>query len=640
MHSIKSSCAPPMAPEAEARGEAAQDTACSKVSGTTAGARPFVERRRRRALDGSWQEALDCLQRSLVGFDRSNDELRTAEFKYRGLFEEALVGIFQVSPEGRPLQLNRAMARIFGYESPEQFLAEVADQSSVMVMDPSQWSTWKTSIEEADLRSGIEAQVRARSGERKWVRMNVRVVREQGRVARYEGTCEDITDRKRAEDRNLFLAYYDALTGLPNRTLFYQRLDEAMATARWKNGRSAVLLLELERFRVINDSFGERVGDHLLVEAAQRIAGTAGETSVVARVGGAEFAVILPHVEDAVEVERFAEQLRARLGAEFSLLGNVLSIQCPIGISVFPEHGRDAEAMMKCADVAMRAAQEESGAGYCVFTEAMNAEMLEKVSFENGLRLALSRDELFLVYQPQVDLRTGAVIGLEALVRWRHPQLGVVPPVKFIGLAETTGLIVPIGEWVLRTACRQAKRWQDEGLPPVPVAVNVSAIQFRQQGFRDLVRNVLRETGMNPKYLELELTESVLLTNADVMFSIIEEFREMGVMLAIDDFGTGYSSLGYLRQFKVNRLKIGRSFVQDIPANTDDMAITTAIIRMAKALNLSVLAEGVETEEQLAFLRTQQCYTIQGYYFSKPVGAEQIGEKLCHGFFQQTERAS
>jgi diguanylate cyclase (GGDEF)-like protein/PAS domain S-box-containing protein len=640
MHSTKPSCAPPVALEAGASFEAAQDHARSEAGSTAAVPRPFVERRRRRTADASWQDALDCLQRSLVSLEKSNGELTAAETQYRSMFEEALVGIFQMTPEGRPLQLNRAMARIFGYESPAQFLAEVANHASLVVMEPGQWNAWKTSIDQTNQRRGIEAQVRSRSGEKKWVRANVRVVREEGRVVRYEGTCEDITDRKRAEDRNQFLAYYDALTGLPNRTLFYQRLDEAMATARWKNGRCAALLLELERFHVINDSFGERVGDHLLVEAAQRIAATGGATSIVARVGGAEFAVILPNVEDAGEAERYAERLRERLGVEFSLLGNVLSVQCPIGISVFPEHGRDAETMMKSADVAMRAAQEDSGRGYSVFTEAMNAAMLEKVNFENGLRLALSRDELFLVYQPQVDLRTGTVIGLEALVRWRHPQLGVVPPVKFIGLAESTGLIVPIGEWVLRTACRQAKQWQDEGLPPVPVAVNVSAIQFRQQGFRDLVRSVLHETGINPKYLELELTESVLLTNADVMFSIIEEFRDMGVMLAIDDFGTGYSSLGYLKQFKVNRLKIGRSFVQDIPANRDDMAITTAIIRMAKALNLSVLAEGVETEDQLAFLRTQQCYTIQGFYFSKPIAAEQIGERLRLGFLPRTRRAS
>jgi EAL domain-containing protein (putative c-di-GMP-specific phosphodiesterase class I) len=247
---------------------------------------------------------------------------------------------------------------------------------------------------------------------------------------------------------------------------------------------------------------------------------------------------------------------------------------------------------------------------------------------ENGLRLAVDRNELFLLYQPQVNIHTRKITGLEALLRWQHPQLGLVQPNKFIGVAESSGLIVPIGEWVLRTACSQAKEWQDAGLPAVPVAVNVSAVQFRQQGFPELIRSVLADTGLDPKYLELELTESLLLTNADVMFSILQELRDMGVKLAIDDFGTGYSSLSYLRQFQVNRLKIDRSFVRDVAVNRDDAAITIAIIEMAKALNLEVLAEGVETEAQLSFLRAQHCYEIQGYYFSKPVAVGRIAEHL------------
>ena len=246
--------------------------------------------------------------------------------------------------------------------------------------------------------------------------------------------------------------------------------------------------------------------------------------------------------------------------------------------------------------------------------------------------MALARNELFLVYQPQVDSRTGEVTGLEALLRWNHPQSGIIPPGEFIGIAEGSGLIVPIGEWVLRTACAQARKWQNEGLPPVPIAVNVSAIQFRQQGFSDLIRSVLQETGLDPKYLELELTESLLLSNADVMFSILEELKDMGVMLAIDDFGTGYSSLAYLRQFKVNRLKIARTFIQDVSIDTDDAAITTAIINMAKALNLAVLAEGVENKAQLSFLQSQNCNTIQGFYFSRPVAVDQIDRHLRIGF--------
>jgi EAL domain-containing protein (putative c-di-GMP-specific phosphodiesterase class I) len=287
---------------------------------------------------------------------------------------------------------------------------------------------------------------------------------------------------------------------------------------------------------------------------------------------------------------------------------------------------------MKAADIAMSCAREDGVNSFRIFTDGMNDRIRESLRIEHGLRQALAKNELFLVYQPQVDLRTGAVTGLEALIRWNHPESGLLLPGKFIEVAEYSGLIVPIGEWVLRTACAQARKWQDEGLPRVPIAVNVSPIQFRQQGFRDLIRNVLEETGLEPKYLELELTESLLLSSADFMFSLIQELKDMGVMLAIDDFGTGFSSLGYLRQFKVNRLKIARSFIQDVSVDTDDAAITTAIINMAKALNLSVLAEGVENEEQLSFLQAQQCYTIQGFYFSRPVAVDQIDHHLRIGF--------
>jgi EAL domain-containing protein (putative c-di-GMP-specific phosphodiesterase class I) len=303
-------------------------------------------------------------------------------------------------------------------------------------------------------------------------------------------------------------------------------------------------------------------------------------------------------------------------------------------MSVFPKDGKDCETLINAADTAMCCAREDGLNSYRIFTDEMNDKVQEGLRVERGLRDAIANNELFLVYQPQVDSRTGRVTGLEALLRWNHPQWGLVLPNKFIGVAESSGLIVAIGEWVLRTACAQARKWQEAGLPPVPIAVNVSAIQFRQQGFSELVREVLRETGLRPEFLELELTESLLLSNADVMFSTIQDLKDMGVMLAIDDFGTGYSSLGYLRQFKVNRLKIARSFIQDVSVDPDDAAITTAIIEMARALNLAVLAEGVENEAQLSFLQSQQCHTIQGFYFSRPVAVEQIDEHLRSGFSQ------
>ena len=313
-------------------------------------------------------------------------------------------------------------------------------------------------------------------------------------------------------------------------------------------------------------------------------------------------------------------------------MGHSLNVACNIGISFFPEDGEDSETLLNRAEVALCFARENDACNVTVFTERMNDSLAERRAFDYELRQALSRNELYLVYQPQVDLQTGAVTGLEALLRWHHRKLGLIPPNKFISVAENNGLIVPLGEWVLRSACAQARAWQMAGLPAVPIAVNVSAVQFRQHDFCDVVQNVLDETGLDPQLLELELTESLLLTNADEMSSIAARLREMGVKLAIDDFGTGYSSLGYLKHFKVNRLKIDRSFIQDVPVDADDAAITTAIIEMARALNVSVLAEGVEKEDQLAFLYNQQCYTVQGYYFSKPVTAEEIDQRLRTGF--------
>jgi diguanylate cyclase (GGDEF)-like protein/PAS domain S-box-containing protein len=593
--------------------------------------RPFVERRRSRRIEQSWPEAIDVLHQVLLGFENANKQLAESETRYRTIFEDAPVGIFQVDRHGRPLSLNSAMSRVFGYESPQEFLAAVAKKQGPSLFDPTRWNALASSIGEADMRR-FDLQVESRDGETKWVRFHVRAIREKGRIVRYEGTGEDVSERRRVEARNERLAYFDLLTDLPNRTLFHEQFSKVLASARRKHSQVALLLLAVDRFKIINDSLGQNFGDRLLQEIAERIIEVAGTSSIVARVGGAEFAIVLKNVGDLSAIAAIAERVVAKISAEYSFFGHSLNVFCNLGIGVFPENGKDCEALMKSADIAMSCSREDGLNSFRVFTEEMNEKIQETLRIEHGLRVALAKNELFLVYQPQVDMRTGSVTGLEALLRWNHPESGLLLPGKFIDVAECSGLIVPIGEWVLRTACAQARKWQDEGLPCVPIAVNVSPIQFRQQGFRELVRDVLDETGLDPKYLELELTESLLLSSADFMFSLIQELKDMGVMLAIDDFGTGFSSLGYLRQFKVNRLKIARSFIQDVSVDTDDAAITTAIINMAKALNLSVLAEGVENEAQLSFLQEQQCFTIQGFYFSKPVAVDQIDRHLRIGF--------
>jgi diguanylate cyclase (GGDEF)-like protein/PAS domain S-box-containing protein len=555
--------------------------------------------------------------------------LRYAEEKYRTMFEDAVVGIFQTTPEGRPLSINRALAQMHGYDSPEQLLAEVSNIARQLFVDPGRMGELAHTLDENGVVRGAEVEVYRRDRTKRWLLVNLRVVRgDDSSIAFHEGTVEDITDRKAAQERVQYLAYYDALTGLPNRTLLQDRLSKALAGARRQKDRVALLFLDLDRFKNINDSLGHSVGDLLLQDVAERLKRWAREKDTVARLAGDEFLIVLTDVKDTADAAVAAERFMDAMTAEFVVQGQPLNISCSLGISIFPEHGADADTLMKNADAAMYSAKDYGRDNFRFFTEDMNAQAVERLTLENSLRLALDKKELFLVYQPQMDIGTGMITGLEALLRWQHPELGLVPPDKFIRIAENSGLIIPIGEWVLRTACSQARKWQDEGLPTLPVAVNVSAVQFRQEGFRELIRHVLHDTGLAPQYLELELTESLLLSSADVTFSVLQDLKAMGLKLAIDDFGTGYSSFGYLKHSPVSKLKIDRSFVRDVAVNPDDAAITIAIISMARSLNLKVIAEGVENDAQMSFLRAHHCDEIQGYYFSKPLSTDQVVDKL------------
>jgi diguanylate cyclase (GGDEF)-like protein/PAS domain S-box-containing protein len=445
----------------------------------------------------------------------------------------------------------------------------------------------------------------------------------------------DITDRKAAEERIQFLAFFDALTELPNRTLLHDRLSKALAAARRRNEQVAMLFLDIDHFKLVNDSLGHTVGDHLLKEFAARLKGCTREQDTVARVGGDEFVVALCGIKSQAEIVAAAKRVLDATAGRFMVDGNSLSASCSVGISIFPEHGKDCESLIQYADQAMYWAKEKGRNNYQFFKEEMNAHVVQQLTLENDLRMAIERKEFLLVYQPQVNTVSGKIVGLEALIRWKHPKLGFVPPDRFIPASEKNGLILPIGEWVLKTACSQARSWLEAGFQTVPVSVNVSAVQFRQEGFCQLIKGVLDETGLPPQYLELELTESLLMSNEDLMFPVLQELKEIGLNLVIDDFGTGYSSLSYLKQFPVNKLKIDRSFIRDLSIDPDDAAITSAIISMAKGLGLKVIAEGVETNEQMAFLRDHLCDEIQGYFFSKPITASEIAEKWLSSRSQQ-----
>lgn len=426
----------------------------------------------------------------------------------------------------------------------------------------------------------------------------------------------------RAERHVNHLAYHDALTDLPNRRLFADQLEQRTESARRKGQPLALLFLDLDRFKLINDSLGHDVGDQLIKSVAQRLMGAVRKSDIVGRLGGDEFTVVVESVTSAQDAALIAQKLIDTMSEPFTLDGREIFVTVSVGIALYPFDGDRHGALLKNADTAMYRAKEHGRNNYQFYTAEMSARAMERLALENNLRRALDRDEFLLHYQPQVRSDSGEVVGYEALVRWNHPELGLVSPGEFIPLAEETGLIVPIGEWVLRHACRQARAWRDAGRGGLRVAVNLSGRQLRQQNLVEVVRQVLDETGLSPDGLELELTESSIMHKDQLTRSTLWALHEMGIRLSIDDFGTGYSNLGYLKRFPIDTLKIDRTFVRDIPADPDDAAIAMAIIAMAHNLKIDVVAEGVETEEQRSFLRERGCDIIQGYLVGRPAPAD------------------
>ena len=427
------------------------------------------------------------------------------------------------------------------------------------------------------------------------------------------------------------LAHHDVLTGLPNRILLYDRLALAIALARRSGKQLAVMFMDLDRFKHINDSLGHSVGDQLLQSVGQRLLGCVRQSDTISRLGGDEFVALLPDIDHAEDAALSAQKMIAAIALAHRIDQHDLHIGASIGISIYPEDGLDAETLIKHADTAMFHAKDNGRNTYAFFEPEMTARAIARQSIEASLRLALERQEFVLHYQPKVNLLSGTIVGVEALVRWQHPQRGLLIPADFVPIAEDSGLILPLGRWALREACRQARAWQDAGLPPVSVAVNTSALEFRAADFLEYLRATLEESGLEPCYLELELTESVLMRDAASADSVLHALAGLGVKLAIDDFGTGYSSLSYLRQFPINTLKIDQSFVKQITSNPDDGAIVRAVISMGKSLKKRVIAEGIETAEQAAFLLAEHCDEGQGHFFGRPVGAEALAILLQTG---------
>ncbi len=424
-------------------------------------------------------------------------------------------------------------------------------------------------------------------------------------------------------------AYHDTLTGLPNRALFNDRLNQAILHAQRNSLILAVLFLDLDRFKTINDTLGHAIGDQLLRLVASRLRQVVRKDDTVARLGGDEFTILLNPISRAQDAGEISQKLINSLLKPFDCYGRELHITTSIGIAVYPDDGADTESLMKNADTAMYNAKAQGRNKYGFFVADMYATSLNLLEMENSLRGALAREDFVVYYQPQCDIYNGRIAAVEALVRWQHEEMGLVPPTVFIPILEETGLIVPVGEWILKNACVQVKAWNDTGIPPVRVTVNFSSHQFNQHKLGDTIARILDEIGFPPEHLTLEITESVLMKNAEDTVRTLNDLSIMGIHLAIDDFGTGYSSLNYLKRFPIDTIKIDKSFVRDIPTDPDDTAIVKAIIAMAHALNLKVIAEGVETEEQLAFLRGYRCDAVQGFLFDKPLPNEELASRLA-----------
>ncbi|OGA25661.1 MAG: hypothetical protein A3I02_09620 [Betaproteobacteria bacterium RIFCSPLOWO2_02_FULL_67_26] len=461
---------------------------------------------------------------------------------------------------------------------------------------------------------------------------------EQDGFKGYRGTGKDITEQKRAEERIRHMAHHDALTGLPNRALLHDRIGQAIAQAQRNPRVLALLFIDLDRFKTVNDSLGHQVGDRLLQAVAERLVACTRGSDTIARIGGDEFVVVLGDLNQPEDARHVGQKVLDALSAPVMIDSHELRVTPSVGICAYPHDGGDVETLMRNADTAMYHAKQMGRNNFQFFTQAMNDAAQQRLLMENDLRHALERGEFTLHYQPLLDLESDVIVGFEALIRWPHPQRGMIPPIQFIPVAEETGLIVPIGEWVLRRACSQGRAWHDAGHSQLQVSVNCSAQQFQREDFVATVRRILGETGLPPGRLDLEITESVIVQHSEEVMARFEALDEMDVRISIDDFGTGYSSLSYLKRFAIHQLKIDQSFVRDISSDPDDAAIVSAIIAIAHSLGLDVVAEGVETPEQLAFLKALGCARAQGYYFSKPLPAEEFTQ-LIRGWGQRARAA-
>ena len=537
-----------------------------------------------------------------------------AEVKYRSLVENSLVGVY-IFQTPKLIYGNPRICEMTGYSEEELLALDLANL-----------------IYPEDLPLVIENLTKLITNQEFTITCQYRIIRKDkseitleiyGSSIEYHGktavigTVIDVTERLKTEKMIKHMAYHDQLTGIPNRYFLMEKLNDLVESSRENGANFALLFLDLDRFKVVNDTFGHEIGDKLLIEIANKLKDLLGENDIISRYGGDEFTILLSH-SNVQRARDIAQSILTYLSEPFYHCHNEIFVTPSIGISIFPEHGKTFDTLVKNADLAMYFAKSLGKNNYQIFTDDLNEKSQHEIELEGHLRKALERNEFQLYYQPQMNLETNQMIGAEALIRWNHPEKGLIAPADFIPIAEETGLIIPIGEWAVRTACQQNKKWQEDGIPPITVAVNISARQFFQSDLPDVVRKVLQETALDPKYLEIEITESMTM-DVETAISTLIELKKIGVIISIDDFGTGYSSLNYLKRFPIDKLKIDQSFIRDCTNDVNDQTIIKTVILMAHLLKLQVVAEGVETKEQAAFLLQQNCVDAQGYYFSKPV---------------------
>lgn len=566
-------------------------------------------------------------RRFVAAHERNAQSLRLAA----GVFESSSEGIIITARDGRILQVNPAFTEVTGYRrdevigrNPRIFASGRQDASFYRTL-------WHSVLTEGQWQGEIWN--RRKNGEvyPEWLSIfSIRAP--SGQIEYFVATFFDITERKRAEDKIIHQAYHDALTNLPNRVLFKDRLEQSLAFARrMQHKKVALLFIDLDRFKLVNDSLGHAAGDQLLQQVAQRLRDVGRQTDTLARLGGDEFTILLPDVDHVEEAMIVAEKVLAALKQPFVVGDRDIFISASIGISLYPDDGVDVEVLMKHADTAMYRVKKQGRNGFHLYTHALDQRSLRRLELENQLHKAVERQQLVLHYQPQFDLAEGHVRGVEALVRWRHPELGMISPAEFIPLAEESGLIVPIGAWVLETACRQVQAWRDAGLPEFVMSVNLSVRQFFHEGIAHLVTQAIEKYSLGANALELEITESVAMEDVAYTIRTLESLAARGLQLAIDDFGTGYSSLSHLKKMPVKILKIDRSFVQDVTTHSDDAEIVNAVITMAHRLGLKVIAEGVENQAQLDYLRQQRCDFAQGFLLGRPLPAAELEGLLGNG---------